>query len=148
MTGLNFSSWYRQDEGTVYTESYSSNPGTTAQVIAISDNSTSNRIVQMSSNTNALLVSSSGTIVVSLSTATVLPNVFTKLAGTYKVNDFATSRDGASVATDTLGAVPVVDRIYIGNGSAGTGAAISGTIKKLAYYPVRLPNAELQEMTS
>jgi hypothetical protein len=48
--------------------------------------------------------------------------------------------------TDTLGILPVVDKLRIGAQSAQ--APLNGTIKKLAYYPKRLTNAELQGLTT
>jgi hypothetical protein len=85
-------------------------------------------------------------------TYTDLPNVFLKSAGAYKVNDFAFSLNGLNAVTDTSGGIPVVTGMSIGSnlqGFAGGGstAPFSGTIRKLAYYPKRLTNAEIVALT-
>jgi hypothetical protein len=42
---------------------------------------------------------------------------------------------------------PAIDRFSIGTLTTGANP-LSGTIKKLAYYPKRLTNAELQGLTT
>jgi hypothetical protein len=69
----------------------------------------------------------------------------------YKVNDYAISLNNGAVVSDTSAVVPAgVTRLGIGSldGLFDAAAQMGGTIKKLTYYPVRLPNAELQEMTA
>ena len=64
----------------------------------------------------------------------------------YKANDFAGSANGAAVATDTLGTVPAVDKLYIMAGE--TGNIFSGHIASLRYYNKRLPNTKLQQLST
>jgi hypothetical protein len=65
----------------------------------------------------------------------------------YKVNDFARSASGAAVVTDTSGTIPLVTQFSIGKNATNTEQP-NGTIRKIAYYPRRLSNAELQGITS
>jgi hypothetical protein len=65
----------------------------------------------------------------------------------YKLNDVALSSNGTAVSTDTSAQIPVLDTLQIGVGS-GSQQYINGSIKKLAYYPKRLTNAELQGLTT
>jgi hypothetical protein len=69
----------------------------------------------------------------------------TKQAIAYKVDDFAYTTNGASVVTDTSGAIPSVNRLGIG--LTGTQNFLNGTISRIAYYPVRVTNAQLQALT-
>lgn len=70
-------------------------------------------------------------------------------ASAYAANDFAVSLNAGAVVTDTTGAVPAgVNRLYIGSDSNGVINFLNGTIKKIAYYPLRLTNAQLQALTS
>lgn len=70
-----------------------------------------------------------------------------KLAGAYAVNDYAATRNGASVSTSSTGpGENNVNRLVIGNVDALN--PYNGTIKKIAYYPKRLTNAELQALTA
>jgi hypothetical protein len=72
-----------------------------------------------------------------------------KLTSAYKVNDFAAARNGGTVQTDTSGAVPVsVTQLDIGrNPNAASAAYTNGTIKRLTYWPTRLSNTVLQQIT-
>ena len=69
-----------------------------------------------------------------------------KSAMAYKTNDFALVGGGATVATDTQGNVPVVDRLDIV--AAFNGTVSNMYIKKLSYYPARLTDTQLQALTS
>jgi hypothetical protein len=65
----------------------------------------------------------------------------------YKANDFAQSIAGNAALTDTTGTLPTVNRLHVGTSLNGTGQ-LNSTIKKIAYYPKRLSNTELQGITS
>jgi hypothetical protein len=72
-----------------------------------------------------------------------------KFIGTYKANDFQQASNNTLGTADTAGTVPVVSQITIGSDYAQSiNTALNGTIKKLAYYPLRLTNANLQALTS
>ena len=145
MTGTNFSSWYRTDEGTVYAEVVPSVLAATSGV-TINDNTTSNRIrVTTSSVTDQSLITASGTAQATLDGGTPVVNTSMKLATAYKVNDFALSLNAGTVATDASGIVPVVSQLQLG---AETTTIGNLTVKKVAYYPKRLTNAELQGLTT
>jgi hypothetical protein len=73
--------------------------------------------------------------------------VFGKIIGSYKTNDYAVSADGNSAVVDLLGTVPVVSQMNIGSEWNGT-LTLNGTIKKIAYYPARLSNEQLEALTS
>ena len=66
----------------------------------------------------------------------------------YKENDFAASRDGNTVVTDTSGVVPTgLTTLRIGR-NENTTQYLNGHIKSIQYYPRRLSNAQLQELTT
>ena len=69
-----------------------------------------------------------------------------KLAGAYKANSFNASINGSVEVEDTSGTVPsgLVD-LRIGR---QTSFQLNGHIKSIAYYPRRLSNAQLQELTA
>lgn len=73
-------------------------------------------------------------------------NVSGKVSYVYKTNDYAISGNGAAVATDTVALVPTTNQFYIGGDSSSR--SLNGTIKKIAYYPRRLSNTQLQALTS
>jgi hypothetical protein len=74
-----------------------------------------------------------------------------KAAFAFAENDFAACIDGGTVQTDTDGTmVPSVPRneLAIGGAVASASNNINGHIKSIQYYPRRLTNAQLQELTS
>lgn len=150
MTGANFSSWYRQDEGTLFGEGdviaatndavlASVNGGTTVDDTRLRVLSTSNNL--------GFRVFSSGVSQASLfqASAFIVGQVF-KLAGAYKQNDFAFSAGGNTAATDTSGAVSTATQFSLGG--IGSTSILNGHIRRIAYYPRRLSNAELQGITA
>ena len=153
MTGTNFSSWYRADEGTLYVEAFSyqttSGPNGFA---SIEDGTTSNRIQirragQTGVVTDANIIVANGTVQATFTgTANSWPvNTFAKTTLAYKINDVATTLNAGTVQTDTSALIPVVDRMIIGGG-AGIQEA-KGCIRKIAFYPTRLSNEQLQALT-
>jgi hypothetical protein len=72
-----------------------------------------------------------------------------KIAGVYKLNDFAASLDGGSVTTDTSGLVQTgITDLHIGGVKNSASNYLCGHIKSIKYYPRRLTNAQLQDLTS
>lgn len=75
-----------------------------------------------------------------------------KSVGAYKVNDTVYTQNGISpVSTDTdaSSTIPTVNRLVIAGLRSGNFAdhALNGTLSKLTYYPVRLPNSQLIELS-
>ena len=151
MTGTNFSSWYNATEGTWFadftppTSSYLANKN----LFLASDGTASNfnGLRYASAGTQpAMAATTSAVAQANILTGTMVAGTSYKLAGVYKANDFAASRDAGAVATDTSGTIPVVTQAEIGS-LAGVGVGTQH-IRQLAYYPRRLSNAELQGITS
>jgi hypothetical protein len=74
-----------------------------------------------------------------------------KLAGAYKVNDFAFYINGNQIGTDTSGTVPNVTTGVIGlgiRGDGGAGTEFNGWIRSVALFPTRLANATLASLTA
>ena len=64
-----------------------------------------------------------------------------------KTNDFALSAQGLPVSGDTSGTLPgSFTRLDIG--ARNTVLQLNGTIRKIAYYPLRVTNANLIALTS
>ena len=72
-----------------------------------------------------------------------------KLAYAKAENDAAGAGNGNSVVTDASnGQLSGVTTLYIGAGSNGSSDLLNGHIKSIKYYPRRLTNAQLVELTS
>jgi hypothetical protein len=150
MTGTNFSSWYNAGEGTVYVDfalngiasvnkaiNFDNGAGFANSIDIYANSGTPRLDVYVSSSSQTNLTPSGGALSV---------NTFVKFDGVYKVNDFAACRNGGTVVTDTSGTIPTVSRACIGNSNLIT-QFLNGTIRKIAYYPIRLTNAQLQALT-
>lgn len=150
MTGANFSSWYRADEGTLFVNATTPPKlSTFPSIAALSDGTTNNRAFFYGFTTGLYFGITVGGVSQGQASSTFTPTVGSQvlLAAAIKLNDFSISRDGILGSADTSATVPVVNSLYIG-GSATGGATLNGTIRKLAYYPIRCTNAQLQALTS
>jgi hypothetical protein len=155
MTGTNFSSWYRADEGTVYSEASTLvAAGNSRTAWALGFTSSSNDSTSLTSPYTGtgryrLLGFVGSTINIDLYPATTFTSGSINKAGfAYAANDFALSVNSGTVTTDTSGYMsPAIDRFSIGTLTTGANP-LSGTIKKLAYYPKRLTNQELVGLTT
>lgn len=152
MTGSNFSSWYNPAEGTIYSQFIRNGISSVAQyAFAISDNTGNNviRSLVAAPSINRVLevvTNNSNQVMLDIGSAPAV-GVTVKYSSAYKVNDFAAAVDGGTPSTDTSGTLPIVNRIYIGSSQDGTLRRLNGTISKIAYYPVRCTNAQLQALT-
>ena len=93
------------------------------------------------------LVRSGGVTQASIDLGSATEGQQNKISGAYKLNDFAASLNGSAVTTDTSGSVPYsIEELIIG--SFFDGSNLNGHIKSIKYYPRRLTNAQLQDLTS
>jgi hypothetical protein len=148
MTGTNFSTWYNQGEGTFYVDSVTATLTQVQYSIAAYQGTGFNDAIGMSTSSSgsSLFVGVGGASQVSLFSSITAGSPF-KSSGFYKVNDFAFSVNAGTAQTDAIGTVPFVDNFSIGSRNGGA-AKYNGTIKKIAYYPIRLSNTNLVALTS
>lgn len=150
ITGANFSSWYNNAQGTLYSEASTYDVSSSGKTgFAINDGTTSNRFVTGHSTVKAFIAKSGTTQYTnSFGGVTVTNNVASRIALAYASNNVNAAVNGViGGVDDTVVEVPVVTQSNIGS-LAGTSASLNGTIRKIAYYPIRLTNAQLQALTS
>jgi len=157
ISGSNFSSWYRQDEGTVFS-SYQLPAGSAANTSSrhlfdSSDGTTNNRFsirgIGLASISDQITVRSGASTVAQFSTnGTSVGTASRSIAAVYRLDDYAAVATGStSVVADTSGALPVgVNQTNIG-GAVNGAEYLTGTIRRLTYWPQRLPNEVLQTIT-
>jgi hypothetical protein len=93
-----------------------------------------------------LNVYSSGTFVAQIGTGTASA---AKIAAAYAVNDYAVSVNGGAPSTDTAGALPTtIAKLTIGARDSSSVTQMNGCIRVFKYWPTRLPNAQLQSLTT
>jgi len=153
MTGTNFSEWYRQDEGTLVIDvEASDNPLANYGGVFAGSTVTEGSIYFDNNGGNFRnVVFSGGSAVAVLNLSAVgTAGVLNRLAAAYKTNAFVATRNGASVAFDNSGGVPSgVSRLVMGSSPSMPATSYSNShIRRIAYYPRRLANAELQAITA
>jgi hypothetical protein len=152
MTGTNFSSWYNQSEGTFqvsFMTPVTTPAGIFPTVLAAHDGTTNNRIALTTNqffNCRVGIVTSGTSQSDYNAGSFVTANNLATWNLAYKVNDQAASANGDAVVKDTSVLIPTVNQLGIGNRPAGQ--ICEGYIKRIAYYPQRLTDAELQAFTS
>lgn len=150
-------SWMTQNTGTFYVEfvPYFVTPsGYNASVFMVTDAGITNRM-------NAFMAAGTPVMASRITTAGVnahpgntansaTANATNKYCLAYAVNDAASVLNGGTVATSTPASYATVatynSGLFIGTGTGGT-SPIRGVIRRLAYFPARLSNAQLQTLT-
>jgi hypothetical protein len=158
MIGNNFARWYNVNEGTLFGDAVQNATNSTIAMIASLDDSSAggdNSVVYFYFNNTARSIqltafSPSGSIQVDMggNTPLLTQGVAKKAAWALKTNDFAQASDGGAVNTDTSGAMPTPNSFGIGYRISAPSNYLNGTIKRIAFYPRRLANTELQGITS
>lgn len=142
-----------QTEGTLFANiNFDIITGEYRRVIALSNNTTDTRIL--------IVINSTGRFEAYITNATVNQFVFsgnvasTALVGQNKValayiqNDVVFYLNGVQIASTTTATIPTTTTLYIGKiETAGTTGVVNGYLKEALYYPKRLTNSELEQLT-
>lgn len=151
MTGTNFSSWFNAGEGTVYAEFVPAQATSlTTYALGIGDGATASNYFgfRLASGSATMPYVANGASQANLTLGSYQANTAFKVIGAYKVNDFGGALNAGTVATDTSGVISNASSSLEFGSVAGGTSRYSGTIKKIAYYPLRVTNANLQALTS
>jgi hypothetical protein len=93
-------------------------------------------------------VLNNSTLVAINSTINTTNNQDYEISFGYEANNCALSVNTQTLGTSIAVTLPrVVDRMNIGSASFVAQGFLNGTIKQLAYYPVRVTDAQLQSLT-
>ena len=148
ITGTNFSSWYNPNEGTLLTNvnlpvriptgarSFALDDGTTAYMMDLTNtlNTFTLEGLENSSYVNIISISNSTSKIVKQATS------FNSSSQTISVNGEVTSPSSTSLSINRY------SNLRIGT-QVNNAAYLNGYIQQLTYYPVRLPNQILQNLT-
>lgn len=153
MTGTNFSSWYNTSGGTLLAdfawEGLRSVGG--QRVFVLDDGTTSSYWGMVASSVNSMQnpVVVAGTTEASNSTpsATYTANTPYKVALALALNNSVSAISGSAGTTDTTVSIP--SGLTTARFAASSSAVVSNIwFRRIAYYPRRLSNAELQGITA
>lgn len=136
---------FNASEGTIYTDvGVRLNTGSQRNYTFLPASGGNNQIFEGSGL--AFNVFSSGSFVAQIGSSSYSG---AKIAAAYAVNDYAASVNGAAVATDSAGVLPTsLTKLTIGGSIVNAAAYANGCIRTFKYWPTRLPNAQLQALTT
>lgn len=141
------SSFYNQAEGTLFGEAQYLNSD--ASLISVDDGTGGNRMVAFirKASTTALpaLVRSSASDQSTFSNQAYAAG-FSRVILAYKTNDLAATVNGLAVQTDTSATIPAVTTMRFGSNM--NPAFMNGHIRKIAYWPKRLTDTLLEQLTT
>jgi hypothetical protein len=149
ITGTNFSSWYRQDEGTIYGEYIITVATSDGTLTSFDDGTANNRWQQRFTSIGQRYRLQSGgvSLVDDISTSAPLINATNKVAHAIRAGDQRHAGNGLLNAIALIASpLPTVTQLQIATGP-GAGNAGRITIRRLTYWPQRLPNSTLQAIT-
>jgi hypothetical protein len=145
------SPWFNATEGTLFAEVDTVAPTSSANkyVAELSDGTTNNRTILYIGDdafTKGFIAVSGAAQASLINSTTISANIAVKQSLAYEVNNIGLVTNGGTVDTDTSASIPTVSILRIG---AGVGAEpLNGHLRRIAYYPRRLTNAELQALTA
>ena len=159
MIGENFSSWYNPSEGTLFfigsNQYVSTTNGNTKGFVVINDSSSNTRI-DFRQRIIFSILSSNGTNVSwsGISTPTNITDItdssFQKVGMTYSSNSHAQAQNGYLTRTSTTPIEPInATRLafFVRDSQTSPTGEVGGHISQLTYYPRRLTNSQLQNLT-
>jgi hypothetical protein len=153
ITGANFSSWYRQDEGTWFAQHDVRNTGaagTGSIILSANNNAFNERQPQMGVGTGLLhdfYSITGGAIQANAVGGAHVVGTPDKVVFALKANDFIAALNGTLFGADNSGLFgSSITQLNIGALHNSTLLA-NGLIRRITYWPTRLANSTLQEIT-
>jgi hypothetical protein len=147
ISGSNFSSWYRQDQGTIFSQS--SVPAAaafTGRIYTIGNATDNISVFRQSDFQPVLRIRAGNSDQALLGFGTTWTDLAVRsIAQAYQADNFAGSINGGTVLTDASGTLPSPTSLSIGNQDSAS--FFNGHIRRLTYWPVRLENNVLQRIT-
>lgn len=148
ITGTNFSSWYRQDEGTVFVQG-STSASTSNPILLNIEDGTLNERIQIrrigASNSASSLVVDGGVNQGGAAVSGFNADTIGRICMVYALNNLQLAFNGSLGIADTSATIPTVDRVFIGSASSPFYA--NGRISRITYWPQRLADSTLQTIT-
>jgi hypothetical protein len=151
ITGTNFSSWYRQDEGTLFCDALGLGAGVPVSdfqsLATFSDGTNATRIElgYLSASSAYWNLRSAGSSSVEISPTVSAARRL--LAASYSSALAEISVNGAAALSDSSVTVPLVNKLDIGGANGAAIKEFNGHIRRLTFWPQRLDNATIQSLS-
>jgi hypothetical protein len=149
------SGFYNQSEGTLFADFSRYQTAAVANFLHFTGTSPNQIVLETNatppSTLQRFLVETSAGAQANIAFSGVVANTVYRMIGAYAANSFQAAQSGTLGTEDTGGALPTVSQMTIGAGKYGTDAlfkVLNGHIRKVAYYPKRLSNTLLQQLTT
>lgn len=146
MTGSNFSAWFNGAQGTfvVWFDTVSQTTVASRSPLDLNSSSTLLPVYIGSGGTQAgtydgvRVITATGNVISAAS----------KVAMAYSASDSAITSNGGTVATGAAPAAAFTSATSTTIGGSNASGRLNGHVRSVAYYNVRLPNAQLQSLTA
>jgi hypothetical protein len=152
ITGAAFSSWYRQDEGTMFVDGSTSAFTATTGFVAINPVANNNRLEIRQGRVSPTVTGASTSVIWTsiIASPTLVANTSYKQAVAFSSASHGSSIAGALETSTT--AIPVIaaTRLMFGvrDGLTAPSGGSSSTIRRFTFWTQRLPNPTLQSITA
>jgi len=146
ISGSNFSSWYRQDEGTVFADAEFPRIGVRSIWML---NNAANNVDTIDTHFNNNLTFRARKASANLFGATInTASDRNKTSFAFMDNNFGASANGELSPATGSGTISVPTFLEIGSATYAGLSPLNGTIRRLTYWPQRLPNSTLVNITT
>lgn len=147
MTGANVSAWLNAAEGTLVAEAQAPAGGAALAVLDSGAMSDRIQLAAAANYTPSFAVVSGGAVQADLYASPAAAGSVMRVAGAYRVNDFALVGNGGGQLVDTSAAVPAgLANLRLGAFSIGT-EPLNGHLRRVRYWRERLPVHTLRGLT-
>lgn len=146
--------WFNAAAGTLFAEVVGLMPNTLSgnrAFASLSDNTYNNSISLMKGSGISEWrneIYSSGSAQASFVFATYIQSAAAKLAIAYQANDANSAVNGTVSTTDTTVTVPTVNKLELRDPTGASGGQPTCYLRRITYYPRRLADAQLQQITA
>jgi len=153
ISGSNFSGWFNESEGSLYTAASFIGAVSQTSFIAQAALNSANYISMYRDGSpqrlTARVVAAGVDSAFFYTTASAIQaDVEYRNCVGYKLNDFAATSNGAVPAGDLAGNVPTgLTTLGLGGSPYTSSVPLNGHLRRLTYWPARLPNETLQTIT-
>ena len=147
--GTHFDDIYNTDQGTFVVDWFNNPDGNhnDGYVFTVDDGTGNNRIAAVNSNGYQVSVVDSGSSQGTRDLGSINSGA-NKIAFTYKLNDQATSLNGTDASVDTSCTLPTGLKYWWIGLRQGQYDMLGGYVRRIIYYPKRLPNNQLKTLSS
>jgi len=144
----NFSTWFNATEGTFLAHAIRNRTSDVGRIASANDNTANESIDIGASTTGQFIVTDGGSALATITPGTVTAKTAFKIAGAFKLNDVQAALGGTLGTPDTGVTMPTVNQLMIGRQAGASPVYLNGTVSLIKFWPTRLPNAQLQSLTT